>query len=126
MFYNPVHKSGKAQWRLANRCYDAEWFRDAVEKKIINLAFQTANPAPCPSNTRRTDTSIATASRLCSAASTTDVRVAIRYDRSGTVFFSALADGAPLSSGCDQRVLSLERASCISFNAARSSHQHRN
>ena len=33
MFYNPVRKSGKAQWRLANRCYDAEWFRDAVEKK---------------------------------------------------------------------------------------------
>ena len=66
----------KAQWMLADRGYDAEWFRDALEQKGIK---------PCiPGRNSRSNTTSA------------DTSVAIRYDRCPTVFFSALALAAPV------------------------------
>nr|WP_269769765.1 transposase [Sphingomonas formosensis] len=53
----------KAQWLLADRGYDADWFRDALE----NPASQAENPATSPSNTTNAAIAVATASRSCSA-----------------------------------------------------------
>lgn len=58
----------KAKWMLADRGYDADWFRDALEQKGISRAFRAANPDLCPSNTTSGGTNGVTASRSCSAA----------------------------------------------------------
>lgn len=61
----------KAQWMLADRGYDAEWFRDALEQRASSPVFRAANPVPCRSNTTSADTNAATALRSCSGASRT-------------------------------------------------------
>lgn len=58
----------KAQWMLADRGYDAEWFRDALEQKASRLAFRAGNPVLFPSNTTSADTNAETASRSCLVA----------------------------------------------------------
>lgn len=89
----------KAQWMLADRGYDADWFRDALQQKGIKPCI----PGPCRSNTTSVDTRAATASRSCSVASrigaasppgTTDVRLSSSPPSLWP---------QPSSSGCDQR-----------------------
>jgi len=52
----------KAGWLLADRGYDADWFREALKDKGI-----VESPAGRPSNTTSGATNGATASRSCSA-----------------------------------------------------------
>jgi len=47
----------KAWWMLADRGYDAEWFRDALEQKGIKPCIPGRKSAPCPSNMTNADTS---------------------------------------------------------------------
>lgn len=58
----------KAKWLLADRGYDADWFRDALQEKGISPAFRVGNPETRPSNTTNVATSAATGSRSCSDA----------------------------------------------------------
>ena len=57
----------KAQWMLADRGYDADWYRDALQEKGIKPCIPGRSPASNPSNTTSADTEAATASRSCSA-----------------------------------------------------------
>lgn len=61
----------KAQWLLADRGYDADWFRDALQAKGITSASRAGNPGTSPSNTTNAATRGATSSRSCSVASRT-------------------------------------------------------
>ena len=66
----------KAQWLLGDRGYDADWFRDALQAKGIQ---------PCiPGRKSRLDPVRYDKRRYRR-------RVATRYDRCPTVFFSAVA-----------------------------------
>jgi transposase len=61
----------KAQWLLADRGYDADWFRDTLQEKGITPCIPAENPGTRPSNTTNAATSAATVSRSCSVASRT-------------------------------------------------------
>ena len=81
----------KAQWMLADRGYDADWFRDALQQKGIK---------PCiPGRKSRTIT-VKYDKRRYRRRNRIEImfgrlkdwrRIATRYDRSPTVFFSAIA-----------------------------------
>ena len=58
----------KAQWMLADRGYDADWYRDALQAKGITPCIPGQNPGLYPSNTTSAATEAAAASRSCSAA----------------------------------------------------------
>ena len=58
----------KAQWLLADRGYDADWFREALEEKASSPASQAGNHAMSRSNTTSVATGGRAASRSCSAA----------------------------------------------------------
>lgn len=92
----------KAKWLLADRGYDADWYRDALQAKGITPAFRGGSPATKPSNTTNAATNGATGSRSCSGVSKT-----------GGVSLRATTDAQwsssppslslqPLSSGSDQ------------------------
>jgi transposase len=98
----------KAQWMLADRGYDADWFRDALQQKGIKPCIPGRKSRSLPANTTSVDTRAATASRSCSVASrigaasppgTTDVRLSSSPPSLWP---------QPSSSGSDQRVLTLE------------------
>jgi len=81
----------KAQWMLADRGYDAEWFRDALEKKGIK---------PCIPGRKSRSMPVKYDKRRYKRRNRIEImfgrlkdwrRVATRYDRCPTVFFSALA-----------------------------------
>ena len=61
----------KAQWMLADRGYDADWFRDALQEKGTPLASRVERYGTRPSNMTSAATNAAIASRSCSAASKT-------------------------------------------------------
>lgn len=81
----------KAQWMLADREYDADWFRDALQQKGIKPCIPERKSRSLPVKydkrryTRRNSIEIMFG-RLKDWR-----RVATRYDRCPTVFFSALA-----------------------------------
>ena len=58
----------KAQWMLADRGYDADWYREALQARGISPAFRDENPGTSPSNTTSAAIEAAAASRSCSAA----------------------------------------------------------
>jgi transposase len=81
----------KAQWLLADRGYDADWFRDAFQGKGIKTCI--------PGRKSRTEP-IKYAKRRYKSPNRIKImfsrlkdwrRVATRYDRCPTVFFSAIA-----------------------------------
>ncbi len=81
----------KAQWMLADRGYDAEWFRDALEQKGIK---------PCIPGRKSRSQPVKYDKRRYKRRNRIEImfgrlkdwrRVATRYDRWPTVFFSALA-----------------------------------
>jgi transposase len=81
----------KAQWLLADRGYDADWFREAFEEKGIK---------PCIPGRKSRNTPIKYDKRRYRRRSRIEImfgrlkdwrRVATRYDRCPTAFFSAIA-----------------------------------
>lgn len=77
----------KAQWLLGDRGYDADWLRDALQAKGIQACIPGRKPrnAPVRHDKRRNRVEIMFG-RLKDWR-----RVATRYDRCPTVFFSAIA-----------------------------------
>ena len=81
----------KAQWMLADRGYDAEWFRDALEQKGIK---------PCIPGRKSRSMPVKYDKRRYKRLNRIEImfgrlkdwrRVATRYDHCQTVFFSAPA-----------------------------------
>ena len=81
----------KAQWLLADRGYDADWFREALEEKGIK---------PCIPGRKSRNEPIKYDKRRYRRRSRIEImfgrlkdwrRVATRYDRCPTAFFSAIA-----------------------------------
>ncbi|WP_283214618.1 MULTISPECIES: transposase [unclassified Sphingomonas] len=81
----------KAQWLLADRGYDADWFRDALREKGIK---------PCIPGRKARNEPIRCDKRRYKHRSRIEImfgrlkngrRVATRYDRYPTAFFSAIA-----------------------------------
>ncbi len=58
----------KAQWVLADRGYDADWYRDAFQASGITPCILSQSLAICPSKTNSAATKAAVASRSCLAA----------------------------------------------------------
>ncbi len=56
-----------ADWLLADRGYDADWFRDALKDRGSGPASRAGSPAASPSNMTSAATNAATGSRSCSA-----------------------------------------------------------
>ncbi len=77
----------KAQWLLGGRGYDADWFPDALETKCIKpcIPERKSGTAPVPRYRRRNHIEIMFGQLKDWR------RVATRYDRFPTVFFSAIA-----------------------------------
>lgn len=50
----------KAKWLLADRGYDADWFRDASQANGSRPAFRVGSPGTRPSNTKSAATHSAT------------------------------------------------------------------
>lgn len=93
----------KAKWLLADRGYDADWYRDALQAKGITPAFRVGSPATKPSNTINAGTNGATGSRSCSGVSKTGgVSLPATTDAQWSSSPPSLSR-QPLSSGSDQR-----------------------
>ncbi|GAA0743245.1 transposase [Sphingomonas trueperi] len=98
----------KAQWLLGDRGYDAERFRDALQAKGIQ---------PCIPGQRSRNESIRYDKRRYRRRSRIEImfgrlrgwrRVATRYDRCPTAFFSAITRLPTSYSGDYQRVPTLD------------------
>ncbi|GLQ85409.1 DDE transposase [Gluconobacter sphaericus NBRC 12467] len=85
-----------AQWMLGDRGYDADWFRDALEEKGIK---------PCIPGRRSRGKPVKYDKRKYKRRNCIEImfgrlkdwrRVATRYDRSPTVFFSAICLAATI------------------------------
>ncbi|GAY20078.1 mobile element protein [Sphingobium fuliginis] len=81
----------KAQWMLADRGYDADWFRDALQEKGIT---------PCIPGRKSRNKAIKYDKRRYKSRGRIEImfgrlkdwrRVATRYDRCPKAFFSAIA-----------------------------------
>lgn len=81
----------KAQWLLADRGYDADWFRDALQEKGIT---------PCIPGRKSRSKTVKYDKRRYRRRNRIEImfgrlkdwrRVATRYDRCPTAFFSAIA-----------------------------------
>ncbi|MFP1497903.1 transposase [Escherichia coli] len=75
---------------LADRGYDADWYRDALQAKGITPAFQVENPARRPSNTTNADKRRNRIEIMFGRLKDWR-RVATRYDRCPMAFLSAIA-----------------------------------
>jgi transposase len=87
----PLDELPKAQWLLGDRGYDAYWFRDALETKGIK---------PCIPRRKSRNAPVRHDKRRYRRRNRIEImfgrledwrRVATCYDRSPTVFFSAIA-----------------------------------
>ena len=99
----------KAQWMLADRGYDADWYRDALQAKGI---------MPCIPGRKSRNVPITYDKRRYRSRSRIEImfgrlkdwrRVANRYDRCSTSSSPPSRSPPPSSSGSDQRVLTLAR-----------------
>jgi transposase len=94
----------KAQWMLADRGYDAEWFRDALEQKGIKpcIPGRKSRSIPVKYDKRRYKRRNRTASRSCSAVSKTGDA----WQRDTTAVQPSSSPPShsppPCSSGCNQ------------------------
>jgi hypothetical protein len=64
-----LHSLPDASWILADRGYDADWFREALQDKKTGPTFRGTRRAKFRSNTTSAAKSGASASRSCSAGS---------------------------------------------------------
>ena len=78
-----------AQWILGDRGYDADWFRDALEEKGIKPCIPGRESRSKPRKYKRSNRIENMLDRLKDWR-----RVATRYDRCPTVFFSAICFAA--------------------------------
>lgn len=87
----PLDELPKAQWLLADRGYDADWFRDALQEKGIT---------PCIPGRKSRNKTVKYDKRRYKRRNRIEImfgrlkdwrRVATRYDRCPTAFFSAIA-----------------------------------
>jgi transposase len=85
---------------LADRGYDADWFRDACNERASSPAFRAENPSPIKYDKRRYRRR--NRIEIMFGRLKDWRRIATRYDRSPTVFFSAIALAATVISGFDQ------------------------
>ncbi len=97
----------KAKWLLADRGYDADWFRDALQAKGSLPAFRVGNPETRPSNTTSAPTNGATGSRSCSGVSRTGGLLLPATTGAQWLSSQPSLSPQPSSYGSDQRVLSL-------------------
>jgi len=81
----------KAQWMLADRGYDAEWFRDALEQKGIKPCILARKSRSLPVKYDKRRHKRRNRIEIIFGRLKDWRRVATRYDRCPTVFFSALA-----------------------------------
>ena len=81
----------KAQWLLGDRGYDADWFRDALQAKGIQPCIPGRKSRLEPVDTTSADTGAASRIEIMFGRLKDWRRVATRYDRCPTVFFSAIA-----------------------------------
>jgi hypothetical protein len=97
----------KAQWLLADRGYDADWFRGALREKGIKPSIPGCKSRNKPSNMTSADINDATASKSCSVASKTgDASLPAMTD--APTYSSRLSLlPLPSSSGSNQWVLTL-------------------
>jgi transposase len=81
----------KAQWLLGDRGYDADWFREALQEKGIKpcIPGRTSRNEPIKYDKRRYRRR--NRIEIMFGHLTDWRRVATRYDRCPTVFFSAIA-----------------------------------
>lgn len=80
----------KAQWMLADRGYDAEWFRDALERKGIKPCIPSRKSRSMPVKYDKRRYKRRNHIEIMFGRLKDWRRVATRYDRCPTVFFSAL------------------------------------
>ena len=81
----------KVQWMLADRGYDAEWFRDALERKGIKLCIPGGKSRSMPVKYDKRRYKRRNRIEIMFGRLKDWRRVATRYDRCPTVYFSALA-----------------------------------
>jgi transposase len=81
----------KAKWMLADRSYDAEWFRDALEQKGIKPCIPGRNSRSMPVKYDKRRYKRRNRIEIMFGRLKDWRRVATRYDHCPTVFFSALA-----------------------------------
>ena len=80
-----------AQWMLADRGYDAEWFRDALEQKGIKPCIPGRKSSFFPVKYDKRRSKRRNRIEIMFGRLKDWRRVATRYDRCPTVFFSILA-----------------------------------
>jgi hypothetical protein len=85
----------KAQWSLGDRGHDADGFRDALNAKALDPASQVAGRATSRSD-KQAPLSTPQPDRDQGRPSENWRRVATRYDRCPTAFFSAVALAATI------------------------------
>ena len=81
----------KAQWRLADRGYDADWFRDALAAKGIKPCIPGRKSRNQPSKYAKRRFKRRNRMEIIFGRLKDQRRVATRYDRCPTVHFSAIA-----------------------------------
>lgn len=81
----------KAQWMLTNRGYDAEWFRDALQQKGIKPFIPGRQSRSLPVQYDKRPYKLRNRIEIMFGRLKDWRRVATRYDRCPTVFFSTLA-----------------------------------
>jgi transposase len=81
----------KAQWLLADRGYDADWFRDALEEKGIKPCVPGRKSRKQPVNYDKRRYSRRNQIEIMFGRLKDWRRAATRYDRCPTAFFSAIA-----------------------------------
>lgn len=88
----------KADWLLADRGYDADWFRDALADKGIKPCIPGRTSRDQPSKHDRRRTKRCHRVEMMSGRLKDWRRVATRYDRCPIVFLSAIALAATVMS----------------------------
>jgi len=80
----------KARWMLADRGYDAEWFRDALEQKGIKPCIPGRKSRSLPIKYDKRKYKRRNRIEMMFGRRKDGRRVATRYDRCPTVFFSVI------------------------------------
>lgn len=81
----------KAQWLLADRGYDADWFKDALEEKVIKPCIPGRNSRNGPIKYDKRRYRRRNRIEIMLGGLKDWRRVATRYDRRPTALFSAIA-----------------------------------
>jgi transposase len=97
----------KAQRMLANRCYDADWYRVALQSKGITPRIPEKKGGIIRDKYGRRRSRSRSSIEIMFGRLKDWRRVATRHDRCPTVFSSPSRSLQPSSTGSNQRVMSL-------------------